>query len=50
LQTTEQSDYDRTATALREQLGEEMFQTLRAEGRALTMERAIALALDDANV
>ena len=38
--------YERTATAVRSRLGEEGFEAVRAEGRAMTFEHAVAYALD----
>jgi predicted ATPase/class 3 adenylate cyclase/DNA-binding XRE family transcriptional regulator len=42
------ADYDRTLTAVRAQLDTATFAAAWAEGRAMTMEQAIAEALDDA--
>jgi predicted ATPase/DNA-binding XRE family transcriptional regulator len=41
------SRYERTAAAVRSQLGEEAFEEVRAEGRAMTFEQAVAYALED---
>jgi tetratricopeptide (TPR) repeat protein len=38
--------YERTATAVRSRLGEEGFEAVRAEGRAMTFEHAVEYALD----
>jgi tetratricopeptide (TPR) repeat protein len=45
LAPVDQIEVDRYASAVREQLGEMMFQTAWAEGRAMSLEEAIALAL-----
>jgi predicted ATPase/DNA-binding XRE family transcriptional regulator len=39
--------YERTAAAVRSQMGEEAFEAARAEGRAMTFEQAVAYALED---
>jgi predicted ATPase/DNA-binding XRE family transcriptional regulator len=41
------SRYERTAAAVRSQLGEKAFEEVRAEGRAMTFEQAVAYALED---
>jgi non-specific serine/threonine protein kinase len=48
LQQTEQARNDQYAGELREQLGHAAYETLLQEGRAMTMEQAIAYALADA--
>jgi len=46
LQPSEQSEFNRYVALVREQLGAEAFETLRREGRAMTLEQAIAYALE----
>ncbi len=41
------SRYERTAAAVRSPLGEEAFEEVRAEGRAMTFEQAVVYALED---
>jgi predicted ATPase/DNA-binding XRE family transcriptional regulator len=41
------SRYERTAAAVRSQLGEKAFEEVRAEGRAMTFKQAVAYALED---
>jgi hypothetical protein len=43
-----QAEYDRILVAVRATLGEEVFATALAKGRALTLEQAITLALANA--
>ncbi len=49
LAPVEQDEYDRSVAAAREALGEEAFEAAWAEGRAMTMEEAIAYALGEAD-
>jgi hypothetical protein len=44
--TFDQAEFDRHIQFAREQLGETRFEALSAEGRAITMEQAIAYALE----
>ncbi|NIO72250.1 MAG: hypothetical protein GTN71_25300, partial [Anaerolineae bacterium] len=43
----DQSAVDRYVAALREQLDEATFEAARAEGRAMSLEEAVAYALDE---
>jgi predicted ATPase/DNA-binding XRE family transcriptional regulator len=45
--TFDQAEFDRHIQIAREQLGEARFETFATEGRALTLEQAIAYALED---
>ncbi|MBI4028349.1 MAG: hypothetical protein HY360_25415 [Verrucomicrobia bacterium] len=45
----DRADYDRHIAAVRASLGEEAFAAAQAHGRALTMEQAIAYALENAS-
>jgi predicted ATPase/DNA-binding XRE family transcriptional regulator len=47
LGNTDQAEVKRLTTILREELGDAEFETLDAKGRAMTMEQAIAYALED---
>ena len=46
LQINEQRLYDQSAALVREQLGDEAFETLRSEGQTMTLEQAIKYALE----
>ncbi len=43
----DQPEYERSLASLRAHLGEEKFNTVWAEGRAMTMEQAMAYALEE---
>jgi hypothetical protein len=45
----DQAEFDRHIQIAREQLGEAAFEALAAEGRAMTFEQAIELALQETN-
>jgi len=49
LEPADQKDYDHYLTVVHDQLDREIFENARAEGYAMTIEQAIALALDDAH-
>ncbi len=46
-QPADQIEIDRYFTATREQLGEEAFQEALAEGKGMSLEEAVAFALDE---
>ena len=47
LHPTERADYERTVAALRVALGDAAYEAAWAQGQALTLEQAIALALEE---
>ena len=49
LENFDQAEFQRLTTVLREELGDAKFEALAAEGRAMTVERAISFALERNN-
>ena len=47
LDLADRVEYERSVTAVRAQLGDQPFAAAQAEGRAMTMEQAIAYALEE---
>jgi predicted ATPase len=49
LQPNEQAEHDRGVVLVREQLGDEAFEALRSEGRALSLDEAVKYALNESD-